>query len=316
MKIRKQAAVVAAIVMAFGLAASFTACKDETDAPCNHTITKIAQKDADCKNEGNFEHYKCTECGELFSDGDGLNIISVEKITITKRPHTAQFQDETVGKYKNFYYCSSCGGYFTDKTCSTEIAYSELEDSSVKPVKLPDLSDYGNILVTKSISPSSDFDDISSDFTVRMFVGWTNKDGKGISEFPEAAKVQTNYNLNRTETLNGDGWYNFGIGYNTKGLTYKRLQSGSVESAKTEYTTLFRKNGGIYVRIVRKGFNVSFYFEDKNGKPRFIDGNDEFKGSGTLIRLAANKAEGADGWLPFVKNAAICIGVGNPRCVF
>lgn len=51
-------------------------------------------------------------------------------------------------------------------------------------------------------------------------------------------------------------------------------------------------------------------------RQRFIDGNDEFKGSGTLIRLAANKAEGADGWLPFVKNAAICIGVGNPRCVF
>ena len=51
-------------------------------------------------------------------------------------------------------------------------------------------------------------------------------------------------------------------------------------------------------------------------RQRFIDGNDEFKGSGTLIRLAANKAEGADGWLHFVKNAAICIGVGNPRCVF
>ena len=66
MKIIRQAAVVAAMVMAFGLAASLTACKDETDALCNHTITKIAQKDADCKNEGNFEHYKCTECGELF----------------------------------------------------------------------------------------------------------------------------------------------------------------------------------------------------------------------------------------------------------
>lgn len=319
MKLKRIIAAIAALCIALA-AATFTACEEKTDGLCEHNIVAVAQHDASCTETGNFAHYKCTQCGELFSDIEGTTLTTADRITIAKLPHNLQQQNETVGKYKNFYACSSCGGYFSDKDGKKEIPYSELEDGSVTPIKLAELSNYGNLLVTKTVNAESDFEDISGDFTLRMFVGWTGSNGETVAELPPSSKLQTNYNLNRLCTLqpsSGDVWYNFGVGYSKSGgLFYKRLQSGN-ETAPSEFNALFVQNNGIYVRVVRKGNTVSFYFEDKFGKPRLIDSNSGFGSpDGTLIRIAANKAEGAEGWTPFVKNAEICLGVANARCVF
>lgn len=316
MTTKKSAFVIMVICVAL-LSVCLTACNDNTDSVCEHVIVAVKQSDASCTQSGRFAHYKCTKCGDLFSDFDGKTPISEDRIIIAELPHTALLQSESVGTYKNFYYCNSCGKYFEDKNGTKEIPYSELTDDSVSPSALSSLSNYGNVFVTKTLDASSPFEDISGDFTIRMFVGWTGPDGKTMTDFPSSAKIHTYYNLNRTETLQGTGWYNFGVGYSkSTGIIYKGLQTGTVTSAPAEFTALFLEQGGLYVRIVRSGAAVSFYFEDKFGKPRFMQSNNEFGSDGTLIRFAANKAEGAEGWTPFVKNAAICIGIGNPRCVF
>lgn len=314
---KKLAAVSVALAIAFSMGALVACGSQSGENICEHTITVVKQHDATCCETGNFTYYQCTKCGEMYSDNEGKTLTTADRVTIKKLPHSLTKQNETVGKYNGFYSCSSCGGYFSDKSGKTEIPYSELEDSSVTPVKLPDLTQPGNILTTKSVNPQSDFDDITGDFTLRMFVGWAGANGKTIADFPPASKVQVNYNLNRLCTLSGNGWYNFGIGYSkTGGLFYKQLQSlNSV--APSEFNSLFVQNNGLYVRVVRKGNTVSFYFEDKFGRPRLINSNSDFgTPDGTLIRLAANVLEGADGWTPFVKNIEICFGIGNARCVF
>lgn len=303
---------------------SVAACADneggDTDKPCTHNVVKVEPKDADCLNEGHFAHYACTKCGEIFSDSKGEKPISKDLIRIDKLPHVTQVQNEAVGSYAKFYYCSSCGHYFADSKGNTEIPYSELIDTSVTPKKLDSLSNAGNLFVTKSYNPQSEFEDITGDFTLRMFAGWRSSDGKSISEFPSGQNIQVNFNLNRIETItppiHGDIWYNFGIAYNVStGLAYKKLQGGNA-TVKGEFNSLFLEKGGIYIRVVRKGATVSFYFEDKFGMPRLIDSNNEFRQNGTLVRFAANVAVGADGWAPFVEDAAICLGIANPRCAF
>lgn len=324
MSVKKLTAVLSAICLSASLF-SFAGCSDgedggEVNQPCTHQITAVAPKDADCLHEGKFAHFACTECGALFTDSKGEKPTTQEKITIKKLAHKTQVQNEAVGSYSKFYYCTGCGHYFADANGKTEIPYSELTDSSVTPIKLNDLSGSGNVFVTKSYNAESGIEDVSGDFTLRMFAGWRGTDGKAISEFTSNQNIQLNFNLNRRETLSppvpDNIWYNFGIVYNANtGFAYKRLQAGVV-SAKEEFKELFLENGGIYIRVVRKGTTVSFYFEDKFGTPRLIDSNSEFGGSGTLVRFAANSAASADGWAPFVEKAEICLGVANPRCVF
>ena len=312
MTVKKLIAVISALCMSFAILA-ISACSDkeennpDADAPCVHNVVKMEPKDADCLNEGYFAHYACTKCGAIFGDSKGEKPVSEDKIRIDKLPHSTQVQNEAVGNYAKFYYCSSCGHYFAD--CR-----------SVTPVKIADLSSAGNLFVTKSFNSESEFEDIKGDFTLRMFAGWRSGDGKGIDEFPKGQTAQVNYNLNRIETITppvpGDIWYNFGLVYNeSTGLGYKKLQGGNA-SAKAEFNQLFLEKGGIYIRVVRKGTTVSFYFEDKFGMPRLIDSNSDFGGSGNLVRFAANVAVGVDGWAPFVENAAICLGIANPRCAF
>ena len=94
------------------------------------------------------------------------------------------------------------------------------------------------------------------------------------------------------------------------------MQSGGV-AAKSVFDALFSGNNGSYVRVVRKGNTVSFNFENKIGKPCLMDIDSEFvMPDGTLIRIAANNADGVDDWTPCVKNAEICLGIDNSRYVF
>lgn len=323
--IKKIIAVISALCMSLAIL-TFSACTDkngnipDADEPCVHDIVKVEPKDADCLNEGYYAHYACTKCGAIFGDRKGEKPVSEDKIRIEKLPHAIQVQNETVGNYTKFYYCTSCGHYFADSNGQTEIPYSELTDNSVTPVKIADLQSAGNLFVTRSFNSQSEFEDITGDFTLRMFAGWRSTEGKSITEFPSGQTVQVNFNLNRIETITppvpGDIWYNFGLVYNkASGLGYKKLQSNNA-LAKAEFNSLFLEKGGIYIIVVRKGTTVSFYFEDKFGMPRLIDTNNDFGGSGNLVRFAANVAVGADGWVPFVKNAAICLGIANPRCLF
>lgn len=283
---------------------------------CTHSIELIETRDATCLNEGNFEYYKCKKCGELFADAAATTTTTLERVIVAKKPHSLRHMTEETGTYTDFYYCTSCGHYFSDNLGENEIDYSEFHDSSVKPVKLTDVT-LGNIFASKEANAASEAESIDEDFTFRCFMGWTNTEDKSFAEFPSNKRVQVNINLNRRGTLDGtQDWYNFGIGFSGEGLFYKDFESGGATKVSTEFNELFIQQGGIYLVVTRKGTTITLYFEDEYGFPREITKNDHYGKDSVLVRLAANEAEGAEGWTPFTTKTAVCIGIANPRCVF
>ena len=309
--------------LAFLLSVScLVACgeKEKDTHVCAENLKLIPPADSTCLVQGHKAYYLCTVCDKIYSDNAATNPLTEGATLRPLMPHETEVCNETVGDYSDFYYCRTCGKYFTDEPGGTKIPYSELTDSSVKPVKLTDVST-GNLLITKSVDNSAAFEDIYEDFTVRFFVGWSNAESDSYEDFTDG-NVAVYINLNRIETLSGgQNWYNFGVGYDAeRGLCFKDFESGEMETASQEFNSLFLKKGGIYVRVVRKGGTVSFYFEDAFGVPRLIRSNGNFGTSSPLVRLAANDpAPGTTaklGWTPFVKETAVCLGIGNPRCVF
>lgn len=301
----------------------FAACgKEEQEEgvhACADNLVMVPPVDSTCLVQGHKAYYRCTVCEKIYSNREASTPLTEDAMLKDPIPHELKLTVETVGNYTCFYYCSSCGHYFSDANGKTEIPYADLQDGSVTPIKLNEVAT-GNILVTKSCVAESEFEDINEDFTFRCFLGWS-KEGATFEEFEEG-QVSLYLNLNRIETLSGgQNWYNCGIGYDAeRGLCFKDFESGALEKVSSDLSVLFKEQGGIYVRLVRKGTKVSLYLEDKHGMPRFITDNDHFGISSPLVRLAANDpAPGVTaqlGWTPFVRKTAICLGIANARCVF
>ena len=306
-KLKALVCAVSALVMGVGI---LTGCgngneKDETPA-CTHTnLTKVEGKDATCYEEGNYAYYEC-ECGELFSDKNAQRPTTLDDVKIEKLRHDMHRYEEQVGSYKGYYFCNSCGRYYEDFAGNKEIPYGNFADSSVAPVALPN-----------GWADPAGANTANRDFTIRCFIGWTNADGKAFTDFPDSGTAWVNVNLNRKITLTGDGWYNFGVAYNkADGLQYKNFEAGNLTKVAPEFTELFVKQGGIWVRVVRQGTNCSFYFEDKYGIPILISANAHFGEDEALYRFAFGQAEKVDGWTQSSAKSEICWGIANPRCVF
>ena len=76
---------------------------DENDTDCDicgyrrdiilphiHSLTLVPAADATCVSAGNKEHYRCTDCGELFDDSSGTSELTAADVTIAKLPHTPE----------------------------------------------------------------------------------------------------------------------------------------------------------------------------------------------------------------------------------
>lgn len=306
-KLKALVCAVSALVMCTGILAG---CgdgneKDETPA-CTHTnLNKVDGKDSTCYEEGNYAYYKC-ECGELFSDKSAQRPTTLEDVKIEKLRHDMHRYEEQAGSYNGYYFCNSCGRYYEDFAGNSEIPYDNFVDSSVAPVALP-----------HGWADPAGVNAENRDFTIRCFIGWTNEKGKTFTDFPDSGTVWVNVNLNRKITLTGNGWYNFGVAYNkADGLQYKNFEAGNLTKVAPEFTELFVKQGGIWVRVVRKGTNCSFYFEDKYGIPILISANAHFDENEALYRFAFGQAEQVKGWTQSSAKSEICWGIANPRCVF
>lgn len=273
---------------------------------CTHSnLTKVDGKDATCYEEGNYAYYEC-ECGGLFSDKNAQRPTTSDDVKIEKLRHDMHRYEEQVGSYNGYYFCNSCGRYYEDFAGNSEIPYGNFADSSVAPVALPN-----------GWADPAGANTENRDFTIRCFIGWTNSEGKSFTDFPDSGTVWVNVNLNRKITLTGDGWYNFGVAYNkADGLQYKNFEAGNLTKVAPEFTELFVKQGGIWVRVVRKGTNCSFYFEDKYGIPILISSNAHFGADEALYRFAFGQAEQVSGWTQSSAKSEICWGIANPRCVF
>ena len=297
-----------AVALTFGTAI-FAGCGngEEQEPACEHTnLEKVDGNKATCYEEGNYAYYKC-ECGELFSDKNGQKPTTLEDVTIAKTRHDMHFYEEQVAGYNGYYFCNFCGRYYEDENGAAQIPYENFTDSSVAPAALPN-----------GWTDPRGIDALTRNFTIRCFVGWTNSEGKSFLEFPAEDKtVWINVNLNRKITLSNKGWYNFGIAYNKKdGLQYKNFEAGHLTKVKQEFTDLFIKQSGIWVRIVRDGTNCSFYFEDKFGIPILISSNANFGADEALYRFAYGEASSVTGWVRSPEKAEVCWNVANPRCVF
>ncbi len=308
-KLKALVCAVSTLVMCMGIFAGCGGGNDgKTDEPpvCTHTnLTKVEGKDATCFETGNFAYYRC-ECGALFSDKNGQRPTTLEDVTIEKTSHDMHYYENQEGNYRNYYFCNTCGRFFADENGISEIPYDQMLDSSVTPVDLPN----------GWTDPAKENAE-NRDFTIRCFIGWTNEEGKTFADFPDSGTVWVNVNLNRKITLTGDGWYNFGVAYNkADGLQYKNFEAGNLTKVAPEFTELFVKQSGIWVRVVRQGTNCSFYFEDKYGIPILISTNAHFNENEALYRFAFGQAEQVNGWTQSSANSQICWGIANPRCVF
>ena len=96
-----------------------------------HNLEKVAAKPAGCFEDGNIAHFRCAECGKLFSDEAGKNEITAESVIIPavheygalipEKPATCTEK----GK-RAHYECRSCGRLFDEYKRETTAAALEI----------------------------------------------------------------------------------------------------------------------------------------------------------------------------------------------
>ena len=108
-----------------GLDANIVATFEERNVPEHDhnetTLELVAGKEATCETAGNIAYYRCTVCGELFSDVNGQNAISAESVVIPAKGHDYKFD-------------SFVWNGFTAKAkyvCSHDNSHIELRDATV-----------------------------------------------------------------------------------------------------------------------------------------------------------------------------------------
>ena len=90
----------------------------------NHSLIKIDYKPANCIEDGNYEYYKCKDCGKIYSDASGK--VEIESVPIIKANHEivkvpnkypSYYED---GNYE-YYKCNICNKLFSDEKGENEI---------------------------------------------------------------------------------------------------------------------------------------------------------------------------------------------------
>ncbi len=85
---------------------------------------------ATCTENGNIEHWYCSECDKYFSDAACANEIAEDTAIIRRSGHNTTVHDatpptcDTEGNAK-YWYCDKCDKYFSNATCVTEITLAD-----------------------------------------------------------------------------------------------------------------------------------------------------------------------------------------------
>lgn len=96
-----------------------------------HNIEKVAAKQAGCFEDGNIAHFRCAECGKLFSDEAGKNEITAESVIIPATHEYGVLIPEkpatcTEKGTRAHYECRSCGRLFDEHKRETTAAALEI----------------------------------------------------------------------------------------------------------------------------------------------------------------------------------------------
>ena len=101
-------------------------------AATGHTLTYVKAMDATCTDTGNKEHWKCSACGDLFSDEEGTTEITANDVEIAATGHTLTYvkaMDATCTDTgnKEHWKCSVCGALFSDEEGTTPTTADDVE---------------------------------------------------------------------------------------------------------------------------------------------------------------------------------------------
>ncbi len=89
-----------------------------------HILSKVAAKKESCLENGNKEHWSCTDCGMLFADKDARTETTAEAVTIPQKPHNwdkGEVLKEPTSTEKGIKIlrCTICGWTEVEKISST-----------------------------------------------------------------------------------------------------------------------------------------------------------------------------------------------------
>ena len=92
-----------------------------------HSITLVPKTPKTCTTDGNIEHYKCNDCGDLFSDAGGVNLLTEEKVKIPAGHEYGDLvpkQEPTCKQtgMQAHYKCSVCNKYFDESKTEKTVA--------------------------------------------------------------------------------------------------------------------------------------------------------------------------------------------------
>ena len=91
-----------------------------------HALTRHSATPATCTEDGNMEYWECEVCGKYFSDKDGKTEIPDKASVIIPAQHTLTHRSATSSTCTEdgnteYWECSVCGKYFSDKNGENEI---------------------------------------------------------------------------------------------------------------------------------------------------------------------------------------------------
>ena len=92
-----------------------------------HSITLVPETPKTCTTDGNFAHYKCNVCGDLFEDAGGVNSLTEEQVKIPAGHEYGDLvpkQEPTCTQtgMQAHYKCSVCNEYFDESKTQKTVA--------------------------------------------------------------------------------------------------------------------------------------------------------------------------------------------------
>lgn len=127
----------------------------ETEA---HTLTRVAAKAPDCREEGNIEYWHCAVCNKYYADSSEEREISLSDTVLAKSAHALRSVAEvsatcvSAGK-KAYHECAVCGEKFSDAQAAEKITD---EDSLLLPATGVHESVYHAEIPSDCVSPGTD----------------------------------------------------------------------------------------------------------------------------------------------------------------
>ena len=96
-----------------------------------HKIAKHSEKSATCYTTGVGEYYECRNCGVLFSDAEGKNVINAPETLATLKHSLTKIDEKQpsgfVAGWEEHYSCDNCGKLYKDASASVETTLEEIK---------------------------------------------------------------------------------------------------------------------------------------------------------------------------------------------